>query len=63
MGAGRAHWLPAQADAGENIGSTLTHVLFVGLKDGPASGSAHRDGTIRGTSDARRRSTTVGPSY
>ena len=31
--AGRAHWLPAQVHAGENSGSTPTHVLFVELKD------------------------------
>ncbi|HEX5302893.1 MAG TPA: hypothetical protein VFW50_38460 [Streptosporangiaceae bacterium] len=30
---GRAHWLPAQVHAGENTGSTPTHVLFVELKD------------------------------
>jgi quercetin dioxygenase-like cupin family protein len=31
--AGRAHWLPAQVHAGENTGTTPTHVLFVELKD------------------------------
>lgn len=30
--AGQAHWLPAQTHAGENIGSTETHVIFVELK-------------------------------
>lgn len=30
--AGHAHWLPAQVHAGENIGSSDTHVLFVELK-------------------------------
>ena len=30
--AGQAHWLPAQTHAGENIGSTRTHVVFVELK-------------------------------
>ncbi len=32
MEPGRAHWLPAQTHAGENIGTTETHVLFVELK-------------------------------
>ena len=36
---GRAHWLPAQVHAGENNGTTPTHVLFVELKeDGSAAG-------------------------
>jgi len=30
--AGSAHWLPAQQHAGENIGVTPTHVIFVELK-------------------------------
>ena len=39
--AGRAHWLPAQIHAGENTGTTATHVLFVELKDaGPAASPA-----------------------
>jgi len=29
---GQALWLPAQRHAGENIGETTTHVLFVELK-------------------------------
>jgi hypothetical protein len=36
-------WLPAQEHAGENIGNTPTHVLFVELKDGastPRAGAA-----------------------
>jgi hypothetical protein len=32
--AGTTGWLPAQQHAGENIGETPTHVLFVELKDG-----------------------------
>jgi quercetin dioxygenase-like cupin family protein len=32
--AGRAHWLPAQQHAGENIGDTDTHSFFVELKEG-----------------------------
>ncbi len=31
---GMAHWLPAQRHAGENIGTTDTHSIFVELKDG-----------------------------
>ena len=34
MAAGFTGWLPAQEHAGENIGDTETHVLFVELKDG-----------------------------
>ncbi|HEY7016309.1 MAG TPA: hypothetical protein VH480_26295 [Streptosporangiaceae bacterium] len=33
MEPGQAHWLPAQAHAGENTGTTGTHVLFIELKD------------------------------
>jgi quercetin dioxygenase-like cupin family protein len=33
MPAGLTGWLPAQRHAGENIGSSPTHVLFVELKD------------------------------
>jgi hypothetical protein len=32
MAPGAVHWLPAQVHAGENIGTTGTHVLFVELK-------------------------------
>ena len=31
--AGTTGWLPAQIHAGENIGSTDTHFIFVELKD------------------------------
>jgi beta-alanine degradation protein BauB len=34
MPAGHTGWLPAQQHAGENIGDTPTHVLFVELKGG-----------------------------
>jgi quercetin dioxygenase-like cupin family protein len=38
--AGTTGWLPAQQHAGENIGDTPTHVLFVELKGGTgAAGS------------------------
>ena len=33
ISAGTATWLPAQEHAGENIGETETHVIFVELKD------------------------------
>jgi quercetin dioxygenase-like cupin family protein len=39
IAAGTTGWLPAQEHAGENIGDTPTHVLFVELKGG-GSGSA-----------------------
>ena len=45
MESGHAHWLPAQTHAGENIGSTPTHVLFVELKGG---GSEHRPPSLSG---------------
>jgi hypothetical protein len=37
--AGFVGWLPAQEHAGENIGDTRTHVIFVELKDAPAATS------------------------
>ena len=43
MPGGLTGWLPAQQHAGENIGDTGTHVLFVELKEGSAPG----DGTGR----------------
>src|SRR3954462_2196632 len=39
MAAGITGWLPAQQHAGENIGDTDTHVLFVEFKDGRADGA------------------------
>src|SRR5215213_1610538 len=44
MAAGFTGWLPAQEHAGENIGETDTHVLFVELKEG--SPAATTDGRI-----------------
>jgi hypothetical protein len=41
MPAGLTGWLPAQQHAGENIGDTPTHVLFVELKDGASDGNGH----------------------
>jgi hypothetical protein len=38
MPAGLTGWLPAQQHAGENIGDTETHVLFVELKESVADG-------------------------
>ena len=36
---GEAHWLDAQTHAGENVGETPTHVVFVELKQqAPAAG-------------------------
>ncbi len=34
--AGTTSWLPSQRHAGENVGDTDTHVLFVELKQAPA---------------------------
>jgi len=45
MEPGHAYWLPAQTHAGENIGSTPTHVLFVELKGG---GSEDRPPSLPG---------------
>lgn len=33
LAAGLARWLPAQEHAGENVGDTGTHVIFVELKE------------------------------
>jgi beta-alanine degradation protein BauB len=40
MPAGLSGWLPAQQHAGENIGDTPTHVIFVELKEGAARASS-----------------------
>lgn len=50
MEPGHAYWLPAQAHAGENIGTTPTHVLFIELK---AGGTADRAVTGGGSRPAR----------
>lgn len=39
---GVTRWLDAQEHAGENIGETETHVLFVELKEAPAATDAGR---------------------
>jgi hypothetical protein len=44
IAAGFTGWLPAQVHAGENIGQSETHVLFVELKEGAADGAAGRLG-------------------
>jgi hypothetical protein len=42
MPAGLTGWLPAQEHAGENIGGTSTHVLFLELKEpGAAAPEKH----------------------
>lgn len=40
MEAGTTAWLAAQEHAGENIGETETHVMFVELKGEPLAGDA-----------------------
>jgi beta-alanine degradation protein BauB len=52
MEPGRAHWLPAQTHAGENTGTTPTHVLFVELKDAGTAGPAPRGGTSHSSAGA-----------
>jgi beta-alanine degradation protein BauB len=37
--AGLVRWLPAQVHAGENIGDTETHAIFVELKEAPVDGT------------------------
>jgi hypothetical protein len=61
MEPGRAHWLPAQTHAGENSGTTATHVLFVELKETGATGPAHRGGAGHG-GDAPPPGPAIGPS-
>jgi mannose-6-phosphate isomerase-like protein (cupin superfamily) len=60
MEPGRAHWLPAQTHAGENTGTTPTHVLFVELKEAEATGPVHRGGGHGG--DAPPPWPAIGPS-
>jgi len=59
MEPGRAHWLPAQTHAGENIGATGTHVLFIELKDttAPAGRAASS-----GAADAAPHGHVIGPA-
>ena len=47
--AGEVHWVPAQVHAGENIGTTDSHALFVELK---TSGSQPGDAGIVGPASA-----------
>ena len=56
MEPGRAYWLPAQTHAGENTGSTPTHVLFVELKVAEAAALVHSGG------DAPPSRPAIGPS-
>ncbi|TYB50023.1 cytoplasmic protein [Actinomadura chibensis] len=48
--AGQARWLDAQEHAGENIGDTPTHSIFVELKEprpgGPAAVEAAAEGSL-----------------
>src|SRR3954468_6518081 len=48
-----SHWLPAQQHAGENIGDTPTHAVFVELKGGPRFAGAVT--SARNDSPRRRR--------
>ena len=58
MEPGRAHWLPAQTHAGENIGTTGTHVLFIELKDTTAGVS----GVSSGAAAATAHGNVIGPA-
>lgn len=60
MEPGRAHWLPAQAHAGQNTGTTPTHVLFVELKDAAPASSAHPGASQRAA--ASLPASALGPS-
>jgi beta-alanine degradation protein BauB len=60
MEPGRAYWLPAQTHAGENNGTTPTHVLFVELKEAEATRPVHRGGGHGG--DAPLHRPAIGPS-
>jgi len=44
--AGTAVWLPAQRHAGENIGTTSTHTLLIGLKHSVAASDEHILGPV-----------------
>ena len=46
MPAGFVGWLPAQEHAGENIGDTETHVIFVELKERATDGEGPSTGAI-----------------
>lgn len=61
MEPGHAHWLPAQTHAGENTGTTPTHVLFVELKNDGTAGAAPRGGTGH-SADAPPPHPLIGPS-
>lgn len=59
---GHAHWLPAQTHAGENIGTTPTHVLFVELKEAGTTGTAHRRGIRHASPETPPPPQAIGPS-
>jgi quercetin dioxygenase-like cupin family protein len=46
MEAGHVFWLPAQTHAGENIGDTDTHVIFVELKTSATAPSPSAVGPV-----------------
>ena len=62
MEPGRAHWLPAQTHAGENTGTTHTHVLFVELKEAGTPGPPHRRGISRASPQTPPPPHAIGPS-
>ncbi|HEX9356414.1 MAG TPA: hypothetical protein VF933_21680 [Streptosporangiaceae bacterium] len=44
--AGQVRWLDAQEHAGENVGGTVTHTIFVELKNGGAASPGGRLGPV-----------------
>ena len=44
--AGQVRWLDAQEHAGENVGDTATHTIFVELKDGGGASPGGRVGPV-----------------
>jgi hypothetical protein len=46
LSAGQARWLDAQDHAGENIGDTETHAIFVELKEGQPNESPNAPATL-----------------
>lgn len=46
LASGQVRWLDAQEHAGENIGDTPTHALFIELKQSPGAASSHDPATL-----------------
>ncbi len=57
LDAGRVVWIGAQEHAGENIGSTKSHSVFVELKEPPPTGAAERPAGLGPATSYRRQGT------